>query len=152
MSSRKTGLICDLNNLYFGVQGKYGPSRRVQMVEYVNYLKAAGHEIIHKVAYTRQKPKDMIGFATMLRNEGWELHCGNTSWAIAMALRAADMMPQIEAFVIGTNFDEAGRILQWAKSQGKHTKCFAANIPKFFKQVAECVEIPECILEPASAA
>lgn len=149
MLSRKTGLIVDLNNLYFGVQNKFGAARRVQMVEYVNHLKANGHEMIHKVAYTRQKPKDMIGFATMLRNEGWELHCGNTSWAIAMALRAADMMPQVEAFVLGTNFDEAGRILQWAKTQGKHTKCFAANIPKFFKQVAECVEIPESILEPA---
>lgn len=152
MSSRKTGLIVDLNNLYFGVQAKYGSGRRVQMVEYIEFLKAAGHEIIHKVAYTRQKPKDMIGFATMLRNEGWELHCGNTSWAIAMALRAADMMPQVDSFVLGTNFDEAGRILQWMKDKGKGTKCFAANIPRFFKQVAECVEIPECILEPANAA
>lgn len=148
----RTGLVVDLNNLFYGVQNKYGPKRRLAFTAYAQHLEGLGHTLVHKVAYTRQNREDIIGFATMLRNEGWEVHFGNTSWAIAMALRAAEMMDNIDAFVLGTNFEEAGRILKFARDRGKLTRCFAAGVPGFFKQIAECTEIPENLLEPPKAA
>lgn len=147
----RTGLIVDLNNLFFSVQSKFGQKRRLSYEKYVQHLKELGHTLVTKVAYTRQNREDIVNFATMLRNEGWEVHFGNTTWAIAMALRAAEMMPNIDSFVLGTNFEEAGRILKYARDQGKLTRSFACNIPGFFKQLGDCTEISEEILEAPKA-
>lgn len=142
----KTGLLVDINNLYYSLQRKFGKGRRLKMVEYTKHLESLGLTIVHKIAYGQQVSENTVSFVTMLRNEGWEVHFGNTSWAIAMALRAADIAPNLDCFVLGTNFDQAGRILEWMKGKGKLTKCFACDIPQFFRQIAECVEIQESLL------
>lgn len=142
----KTGLLIDINNLYYAIQHKFGKGRKLMVAEYVRFLENRGMTIVHKIAYNRQPAEQAVGFATMLRNEGWEVHFGSTSWAIAMALRAADIAPNVDAFVLGTNFEEAGRILGWMRNRGKITRCFACNIPDFFRELAECTEIPEAIL------
>jgi hypothetical protein len=144
----KTGLVLDLHNLYFALQGRYG-KRKLQIGEYVKYLEKQGHTLTYKIAYGRQKPEDVSGFVDLLRNLGFEVNFGNQQWTTAMALRVADITPNIDCLVLGANFHDAGRMLAWAKERGKLTKCFASDIPPFFKQYAECIEIPPEILSEA---
>jgi len=146
----KTALILDVNNLYFGVQGKFG-KRRLQMLEYARSLEKIGHILIHKIAYSRQKPEDAQSFLSILKNNGFECHFGNTQWNVAMALRAADVVPNVDCLVLGSAYHETGRILSWAKEKGKITKCYAVDIPAFFRQFAECIEIGEDVLSEAAA-
>ena len=141
----KTGLILDVNNLYFAVQSKFG-KRKLQITEYVRFLEKLGHTLVYKIAYSRQEADAVPGFVALLKNNGFETNFGNKHWGTAMALRAADIVPNVDCFVLGTNFPDASRILQWAKEKGKITKCFALSIPPFFKQFAECLEIPPEIL------
>ena len=142
---RKTGLIVDINNLYFAIQAKFG-KRKLQIVDYVKWLEDRGHVLTYKIAYSRQRADEAPGFVSLLKANGFETHFSNTQWSVAMALRTADIVANIDCLVLGTNYQEAGRILAWAKERGKLTKCFAANIAPFFKQLCDCVEIPEEIL------
>lgn len=144
----KTGLILDINNLYFAIQGKYG-QRRLQITEYIKYLEDRNHLLTFKVAYSRQRMDNVPGFISLLKGCGFELHFGNQHWTTAIALRAADIVPNVDCLILGTNNPDSGRILTWAKEKGKLTKCFASNIPPFFKQFAECIEIPPEILSEA---
>lgn len=145
----KTGLIVDINNLYYAIQRKFGKGRKLMMLDYTKFLEELGMQLIHKVAYSRQPADSAVGFTTMLLNEGWEVHFGSTSFAIAMALRATEIAPSVGCFVLGTNFDEAGRILKWMKERGKITRCVACDIPEFFSKFSECTEITEALLSGA---
>lgn len=142
LSPLKTGLIVDLNNLHQGVQERYG-QRRLMILEYVRLLESAGHMLTFKIAYSRQAARQVGAFHTLLQTNGFETHFLQTHWNVSMALRVAEMIPSIDCLVLGTANTEMGRVLEWARKQGKLTKCFALNIPKHFKQFAECVEVPE---------
>lgn len=142
MSPLKTGLIVDLNNLHQGVQERYG-NRRLMILEYVRLLESAGHMLTFKIAYSRQTARQVGAFHSLLQTNGFETHFAQTLWNVSMALRAAEIVPSIDALVLGTASTEMGRVLEWARKQGKLTKCFAVNIPKHFRQFAECMEVPE---------
>lgn len=119
--------------------------------EYARQLEQAGHTLTYKIAYSRQEPKQVRPFLAMLQANGFECHFADTEWQIAMALRAADIVQNVDCFVLGSNNHETGRILHWAKEKGRLTKCFAVNIPPFFAQFAECVEVREDVLSAAVA-
>ena len=142
--TRKTGLIIDLGNLFYAARIKYGFGRRVSLVK---YLESFNCEFLHKVVYTKQPEHEIRAFAAALREHQWEVHCGGGSWSVAIALRAANMAPQIDHFILGTNFTEGFRVLQWMKNQGKSTTCCAIDIPLTFKAYADCIEIHEDLLE-----
>jgi hypothetical protein len=141
----KTGLILDINNLYFAIQNRYG-KRRLQIGEYLKYLESQGHTLTFKIAYSRQKLEDAPAFVEILRSLGFEIHFGSQHWGTAMVLRAVDITPYVDCVVLGTNFQDAFRVFKWVRDHGKLTKCFATNIPAMFKEIAECVEIPSEIL------
>jgi len=146
----KTGLILDINNLYFAIQKKHG-QRTLKITEYLKKLESRNHLLTYKIAYA--KPESSDGFVQLLHNLGFETHFWKGPYSVAMALRVADIVPNVDSLILGTNSSEATRIFQWAKSKGKITKCFAADIPPFFRQSAECIEIPPEILNaPATAA
>lgn len=142
MSPLKTGLIVDLNNLHQGVQERWG-NRRLMILEYVRLLESAGHMLTFKIAFSRQTVRQVGAFHSLLQTNGFETHFAQTHWNVSMALRAAEIVPSIDALVLGTANNEMGRVLEWARKQGKLTKCFAINIPKHFRQFAECMEVPE---------
>lgn len=146
VSLLRTGLLVDINSLYVQIQGKFGKARILQMSEYVKRLEDLGHTMTYKVAYSKQKSEDAPTFVSLLRGIGFETHFGNTPWNIAMALRAADIVPNVDCLVIGSHERETGRILSWAKEKGKLTCCFASGIPEFFNQFARCIEITEELL------
>lgn len=145
----KTGLIVDFNNLYFSIQNKYGP-KRLQMLEYVKFLEQLGHTLTYKIAFSPQQPDKAQGFITLLKSHGFEIYYGKQNYALDMGLRCADIVPNIDSLVIGSNTKETATILSWAKEKGKITKCFACNIPPFFKEFATCIEIPENLLNAAN--
>jgi uncharacterized LabA/DUF88 family protein len=146
----RTALLVDLNNLYHAVQDKFG-QRKLMILDYARALQDAGHTLTYKIAYSRQEPKRVRSFLTMLEANGFECHFGDTKWEVAMALRAADVVPNVDCVVLGSNDYEMGRILKWSKEKGRLAKCFAVNIPTFFNQFAECVEIEEGVLSAAPA-
>lgn len=104
------------------------------------------HLLTNKIIYSRQKVDVAQNFIAALRTQGFECHVGNTRWDIPMALRAADIMPNIDCFILGSNNQDAEKILSWAKERGRLVKCFAHNIPPFFKQMGDCIEISEDLL------
>jgi hypothetical protein len=143
LSQLRTGLLVDLNNLHQGVQDKFGNRRRLMILEYVRRLEAAGHLLTFKIAYSRQTVRQVGAFHTLLQTNGFETHFAQTHWNVSMALRVAEMVPSIECLVLGTANTEMGRVLEWARKQGKLTKCYAVNIPHHFKQFADCMEVEE---------
>lgn len=150
MSLLRTGLLVDLNNLHQGVLECYG-NRRLMILEYVRLLESAGHILTYKIAYSRQTPRQVGPFMTLLKTNGFETHFAATLWNVSMALRVAEMVPSIDCLVLGTANSEMGKVLEWARKQGKLTKCFALNIPKHFKQFAECMEVPEGALNAVAS-
>lgn len=144
----KTALVVDVNNLYFSVQDKFG-NRRIQMSKYVESLEKLGHTLTYKIAFSRQKPAQARAFCTLLQETGFELFFGETQIYTAMALKVADVVPTIDSLVIGSNYEEAGRILHWAKNKGKLTKCYGVKLPPRFRQFSTCMEIEEDILDEA---
>lgn len=143
----RTGLIVDANNLYFSVQSTFA-GRRIRFENYVKALEKLGHTLTYKIMYSGQKTEVSENFITALEMLGFECHFGNCQWDIAMALRAADIMPNIDCFVLGSNNEGAGRMLFWAKEHGKIVKCFAHNIPAYYRQMGDCLEISEDLLSP----
>lgn len=141
----KTAVLLSVDNLYFAIRSKYN-ERKLKIEAYIKALENTGHIITYRFAYSKQKESECPAFLTMLRNNKFECHFGNTSWSIPMALRVADVINNIDALVLGSNIIDLGRILAWAKEHGKITKCFALNIPTFFKQFADCIEIDEGLL------
>lgn len=151
VSLLKTGLLVDLNSLYFNVRSRYG--KKLRILDYTEYLESLGHTLIYKVAYSiiESKKQESPGFLALLKGNGFETHFGRTSWSIAMALRAADIVPNVDCLILGSSNPALGRILSWAKERGKLTKCVSANIPTFFNQFCECREVPREILTDAVA-
>lgn len=143
----RTGLIVDANNLYFSIQSAFG-NRLIRFEEYVKHLEALGHTLTYKVIYSKQKVDVAKNFIIALENQGFEIHFGNTKWDIPMTLRAADMVPNIDCLILGSNNLDAGKILYWAKERGKLVKCFAHNIHPALRQIGECIEITENLLSP----
>lgn len=143
----KTGLIIDIGNLYYSIRSKFG-DKRLMVLDYCKHLEDQGHLLNYKIAYSHQKSNEALSFINLLRNNQFECHFGNTSWAIAMALRAADILPNIDCLVLGTNDPEYGRILGYAKDKGKIAKCLACDIPPFFRQFSQCTEITNDLLLP----
>ncbi len=148
----KTGLLVDLNNLYYGVQDRFGNDRRLMILEYVRFLEQSGHTLMYKVAYSRQAPRQVGGFLSMLKDNGFETNFAANHWNVSMALRAAEMVPNIDCLVIGSSHPEMGRILEWTRKHGKLTKCFSVNIPKYFRQWAETIEVTEGMLNAVTDA
>lgn len=142
----RTGLIVDANNLYFSIQSAF-PGRRVRFEEYLKVLEKLGHTLTFKIIYSRQKVDVAQNFIAALRSQGFEIHLGKTRWDIPMALRAADIVPNVDCLILGSNNEDSGNILAWAKERGKIVKCFAHNIPLHFKQMGDCIEISEDLLE-----
>lgn len=145
----KSGLIVDFNNLYFTIQDKFG-ARQLRLEEYIKHLEGLGHILIHKVAYSPQKPERAIGFIDLLKATGFEVYFGRPHFGVHMALKAADIALNVDCLVVGSNTPDAEMILSWAKTRGKITKCFACNIPSYFKQFAQCIEIAEAQLNAVS--
>jgi hypothetical protein len=145
----RTGLLLDVNNLHYAVQAKFG-KRRLMVLEYAKALEEAGHTLTFKIAYNRQPANSCAAFMGMLEQNGFECVFGCQQAAVAIALKVADMVSHVDSLVIGSNFDEMGRVFRWAKDKGKITKCFAVNIPSAFKYVAECVEVHEGLLSAIS--
>lgn len=145
----KTGLIVDLNNLYFSIRSKYG--KRLKILDYTDYLENLGHTLTYKVAYNtiESENQESHGFLSLLKANRFEVHFGKTNWSIAMALRTADIVPNVDCFILGSSNPSLGRLLSWARNQGKITKCVAANIPTFFNQFCETIEVPREILSEA---
>ncbi len=148
MSSHKTGLIMNVNNLYFAIKRKYGP-KRLMIGEYIKKLESMGHTLIYKIAYSNQSPEQGAGFVETLLAHGFEIYYEPRDWSIAMALRLAEILPNIESFVLGSAEFEEGRMLKFAKEHGKITRCFATNIPMMFRPYAECIEIGKELLGDA---
>jgi hypothetical protein len=146
LSPLRTGLLVDLNDLYNRIQERFGPNRRLKILNYVHALEGCGHMLTYKIAYSRQTPRQVGPFLSMLKANGFETHFAATQWNVSMALRVAEMIPNIDCLVLGTANAEMSRALEWARRQGKLTKCFAVNIPKHFKQFAECMEVTEEML------
>lgn len=144
--SLRTALIVDVTNLYFEINQKY-PNKRLRILDYAKLLEAQGHFLTFKIAYSRQAPGAAQNFAHLLNCHGFETHFGQNSWSIAIALRAAQILPNVDAFVLGTVEPEMIRLLKYARDLGKITRCFAVNIPIAFAQVSECIEIPESVLD-----
>ena len=141
----KTGLILDINNLYFATKAKYR-GRKLLISNYVKKLEEQNHTLVYKIAYSKQRPENCQSFITMLTNIGFECYFDDINWSIAMALRTTEIVTNVDCFVLGSNNFEHGRLLAYAKDKGKITKCFALNVPPLFKRYAECLEIGEDLL------
>lgn len=142
----RTALVVDLNHLYYAIQEKFGDGRKLLISEYTKRLEDAGHTLVHKIAYSRQKENRASQFTSLLKAKGFELHFGSPQLLVSMALRTADIINNVDCFVLGSNHQEAGRILEWVRDKGKVTKCFACRIPSNFAQYAELMEIDEGLL------
>ncbi len=146
MNQLRTGLIVDVTNLYFEINNKY-PNKRLRILDYAKLLEEAGHLLTFKVAYSRQAPGAAQNFAHLLNCHGFETYFGQNSWSVAIALRAAQILPNVDAFVLGSAELEMARLFKYARDMGKITKCFAVNIPIQFETVCQCIEVPESVLD-----
>ncbi len=144
----KTALIVDVSNLYYETMSKY-PDRTLRIVDYTKYIEGLGHSLVYKAAYSKQPPDRVQSFSHMLNCNGYETHFGQKPWHVAMALRATEMLPHVDCFILGSNADEMGRVLKFAKNLAKITRCIAVNIPPHFAEFAECIEVPEVLLSEA---
>lgn len=147
--SLRTALIVDVTNLYFEINQKYH-NRRLRILDYTQMIEQQGHLLTFKIAYSRQSPSSAQNFAHLLNCHGFETHFGQNPWSIAMALRAAQILPHVDAFVLGSAEPEMLRLLKYARELGKITRCFAVNIPEGFDQFCQCNEVPESLLDEAT--
>lgn len=144
----KTALIVDVSNLYFTIN-KLHVGKRLMLLDYAKFLEAAGHTLTFKIVYSRQSADAAQSFTHMLNCNGFETHFGTGPWPVAMALRASEIISQVDCLVIGSNNQELHPILQFARKAGKVTKCFACEIQPATRKFAEVIEIPENLLKDA---
>lgn len=144
----KTALIIDSNNVYLEVSKKY-PGRVLSYTNLLDTLTKDGYNLLHRVAYGRQPEEKVRGFATMMKKNGFEIFFGNTPHNIQMALKVAELIhiAKIECLILGTNYFEAGRILQYARSQGVQTKCLGVNVPEFFASFCDVWEMDDAYFQ-----
>ncbi len=148
----KTALIIDSNNVYLEINKKF-PGQVLSYTNLLESLESQEYNLLHKVAYGRQPEEKVRGFATMMKKNGFEIFFGNTPHNIQMALKVADLIhtAKIECLILGTNYFEAGRILQYARSQGVQTKCLGVNIPEFFAGFCDVWEMDEAYFQEKKA-
>lgn len=142
----RTGLILDISNLYFSINDTY-PNKRLLITEYTKALEAAGHNLVFRIAYSRQSQNSAQSFMHMLNCHAFETHFGTGPWTVPMALRLTEIIGQIDALVIGSSDEVILPMFQYARKHGKATKCFAVNIPMGMKKLAECIEVPGSLLQ-----
>lgn len=147
--SKRTLLVVDCHNL-FVEGGKLYPGK---IVNYTNllrgYTEGLGLELMQKVAYGRQPEDAVISFATLLKKLGFSLHFGGNSHNVQMALRVAQAVcgRTIDNLVVGTNYYEAGSLLQFARDQGIRTYAFGFNLPPVFSNLAETYELDPAVMQ-----
>ena len=146
MSLIRTGLLLDLNSLYFGIEGKFG-KKRLLIAEYLKRIESWGLTLTYKLAYSKQRMERSPGFATVLQKYGFRIFDGNFHWHISMALHLAEMIPNIDCFILGSSILDLGELLDWSKNKGIITKCFSVGIPEHFHQFGECIEIDKTLLK-----
>jgi len=139
----KTALIIDLTNLYMEIRNAF-PGKRLNVIPYVETL--TGLDIAYKIAYSKQRRGEALGFAHLLECNGFVTHFAAQHRTTEIALQAATILPDVDCLVIGSNERDMMAVFRYARKLGKRTKCFACNIPKDFKAYAECLTITEDLL------
>jgi hypothetical protein len=142
----KAALIVDVRGVYNMIFREYhgrtlAYEKLVQSLEQNENL-----YFMHKVAYIMQSETANVAaaqkFINFLRYSGFEVHSGPHNWNTAMALKAAEVLPSVDALCLVTNHIEHGRILHYAKTQGKFTFAVGKNFPPQFKNEAKLIDIP----------
>jgi hypothetical protein len=141
----KTGLIVDVSNLYFAINLAHA-GRKLMMLDYAKHLEDLGHDLAFKVAYSRQSANSAQSFTHMLNCHGFETHFGTGPWLVPMTLRAAEIIPEVNCLIIGSNDEQFCPVFAYARKAGRKTKCFAVTIPAGMKKHAECIEVPESLM------
>jgi hypothetical protein len=147
----KAILLVDINNLFFGVQEKFGEKARIKHSEYVKKLEDK-YELIAKVAFNRQAEIRCGKFMYMLQCRGFETHTSCKQVMLPMALRLADLINQADVIVIGSNYEDCTYLMRWAKEKGKKVVCYAAKVPKAFETYCTIMEVEKDVLDDATDA
>lgn len=142
-------LLVDVNNLFRGIQRKFG-QRKLRLVEYARALENAGHVLLHKIVFSHQTRGSCQRFVNLLEANGFECHFDLDAWTVPAALRTAEIMHEVDTVILGSTGHEVGRILYWAKQHGKRVICFGVDIPDYMVKFAECHEITEDFLSAAT--
>lgn len=145
MSFQKAALVIDVRNMYTMVGRKF-PG---QILSYGAAVKALQEKLnvrfVHKVAYIMQSSSKAKHFINFLKTEGFEVHAADVTWNVEIALRCTEIIPSVDALILGSNYNEHGRILRFAREKGKFTYAFGTAFPPGFKNVADLVEIEEAL-------
>ncbi len=141
----KTALIVDISNLFYAINAAH-EGRRLQLLEYAKHLESLGHDLAFKIAYSRQSPNSAQSFTHMLNCNGFETHFGTGPWIVPMAIRATEVIHDVDCLILGSNDEQLCPLLAHARKTGKKTKCFAVTIPAGIKKHAECIEVPESLM------
>lgn len=146
MTFQKAALVVDVRNMYTMVSRTY-PNHVLMYADLVKRLEDQYNlRFVQKVAFIMNDPRKAKGFINLLKTLGFETHAAEVLWNVEMALRCAELIPTVDCLVLGTNYNEHGRILRYAKEKGKFTYCVGTNFPKDFRNVAELFTIDESLI------
>lgn len=146
----KAALIVDVRNIYGQVRRSF-PGRVLAYDPFVKKLEETyGLRFVQKVAFVMQHPAESEGFNNYLRQNRFEVHCANVAWNVEIALKAASILPTVDALVMASSYNEHGRILRYAKEMGKFTFAAGTAFPENFRNVAELFYIDASMTKPRS--
>lgn len=128
--------------MYRAVQNVY-PNKVVNYSDLVSQMeKEHGFLFVYKLAYGKQAPERAQPFITFMRTHGFEVNIGNCFWNTEIGVKAASILPNVEALVLCSGYYEHGAVLTYARAQGKLTYVMCPDIPKFFKNHADILPFP----------
>ena len=143
----KTGLVLDLSNLYFNIPRVFGKGSKLHVTSLLENIEKNGHTLVSKVAYSNQHADDAHRFVGLLKVHGIETFFDNTDWSIAIALKVAELCDIVDSIIICTSNIQMWRLMHYAKTRGKIVKCMSVNIPHWFKQYGQCLELSSEVIE-----
>ena len=145
------GVSCDVNNLFQEIAKKY-PKRKLNYRALYGYVDDLG-VIKYARAYGSQLRNEAAIFIECLKRIGYtpryEYKNRNRdyNWSVDLAVDTISSLKDVDLTVICSNRRVLIPLLQYLKQQNKRIIILAANIPEIFSNYAECVEIPESMLE-----
>jgi len=144
-------VIVDVNQTFFEVQKRF-PNKVLDYEALMKAYKDLGYHLQHQLAYGKQT--NSKSFLDMLKINGFETIFGNVPHSIQVALKLADLTFRnaYDVLILVTNNVEWGRLLSYAKSNGKYTISVGVDLPEIFKYYSETFELTEdYVMEKRSA-
>lgn len=142
----RTAFIADTRSMYFGVRNKF-PGYTMNYLDLIKKLED-DHNMIFtfKFAFGKYEADKCYKFNTLLRETGFEVQFDRKYYDTALALKAATVIPHVDAIVVASCWYDHFGVLEYAKKLGKLPYLVGVDNPRFAGQFSAMLEIDNTLL------